>query len=78
MLDDGIEQRNEVFPLAGLGQIGHRNALARVGVHDRKINLVIGGFEIKEQLINFFQHFGHAGIGTIDLVDDHDDLHVAL
>ena len=47
-------------------------ALAGVGAEDREIELLIGGVEIDEEVVDLVENLGRAGIGAVDLVDDDD------
>ena len=42
-----------------------------VGVQDGKVDLVFLRVEIDKEVVNLVQHFLRAGIGTVDLIDDH-------
>ena len=69
-LDDGFEERQQI--LRGVAGFAMRHAVARVGVDDRKIELVFGRVQIDEQVVDFVEDFGGPRVGTVDLVqDDH-------
>ena len=46
--------------------------LARVGVQHGKLDLILGGVEVDEQVVDLVQHFLRARVGPVDLVQ-HDD-----
>ena len=64
---DGVEQRPQI--LARLAQIGRRRPQLGIGVEHGKIELILAGVEIDEQVVNLVQHFLRARVGTVDLVD---------
>ena len=47
---------------------------AAAGVESRKVELLVIGLEVEEQLEHLVEHFGRARIGAVDLVDDDDRL----
>ena len=49
------------------------NSLIVFPKKQRKFKLVLGGFQIDEQIIDFIQNRIRTGILAIDLVDDHND-----
>ncbi len=49
-------------------------AVAAAGVEHREIELLVIGLERQEQFETFVEHFGGAGVGAVDLVDDDDRL----
>src|SRR5713226_3028354 len=69
-LDDGLEERKEILGVIADFAVG--DAIAGVGVDDGKIELVFGGVEIDEQVVDFVEDFRGAGVGAIDFVQ-HDD-----
>src|SRR5207245_541628 len=50
--------------------MGH--AVARVGVNDRKIELVFGSVEVDEKIVDFVENFLGASVGAINFIE-HDD-----
>ena len=68
--NDGVEQRLQVARIvfhrvlgdAGLGD----------GVEHRKIELVLGGVQIDEQIVDLVEDLRHARVGPVDFVDHHD------
>ncbi len=46
---------------------------ARVAIHDRKVDLVLVGVEIEEQLLDLVHDFGDAGVAPVDFVDHEHD-----
>ena len=45
---------------------------ARVGVDDREVELVLGGVEVDEEVVDLVQHLLDPGVRPVDLVDDDD------
>ena len=70
VLQDGVEERAQVGGRVVHGFLGH--AGLGDGVEHRKIELVFGGVEIDEQVVNLVEHFRHARVGAVDLIDHHD------
>ena len=71
MLDDGPEQRLDVLALdAGLGADPTRSG---VGIEDGKVDLVLVGVEVQEQLLHLVHDLGDTGVGPVDLVDHEHD-----
>ena len=69
-VEDLLEERREVGLLtAGLAA---RRALPGVGVEDRELELLLGGVEVDEEVVDLVEHLGGRGVGAVDLVDDHD------
>ena len=54
--------------------VGPGIAGAAAGVERREVELLVIGLEVEEQLEHFVEHFGGAGVGAVDLVDDDDRL----
>ena len=69
-LHDGFEQRLKFSPRLCHGR-SSRCQLG-VGVEHGKIELIFVGVEIDEEVVDLVQHFLRAGVGAVDLVDDHD------
>src|SRR5262249_57215356 len=42
-----------------------------IGIDDRKINLILAGIQVDEEIVNFIDHFRDTRIRAIDLVDHH-------
>src|SRR5229473_1695830 len=68
--DDGLEERKKIFGI--VADFAMRDAVAGVGVDDGEIELVFGGVEIDEQVVDFVEDFRGARVGAIDFVE-HDD-----
>src|SRR5712672_11020 len=68
--DDSLEERQEIFRVVADFAMGH--AVACVGVDDGEIELVFGGVEIDEEIVDFVEHFLGASVGAINFVE-HDD-----
>jgi hypothetical protein len=68
-LEQGLEERGQ-----GLGLVGERplgDALARVGVEHRELELLHRRVQIDEEVVDLVEHLGGAGVLAVDLVDDH-------
>jgi hypothetical protein len=48
------------------------DAGARVAVDDRKLDLLLVGVKVEEQLVDLVDHLPHARVGAVDLVDHQD------
>ena len=70
LLDDCVEQGAQVQ--ASLVWIQTGNARSGVRVHDRKVDLLLGCFEVDEEVIYLVEHFRGPRILAVDLVDDDD------
>ena len=80
---DGIQDGGE--QLGQIGSVGHV-AISRAraggaaslggGIDDREIDLRLVGVEVEEKFVGLVNHIGDAGIGTVHLVDHHDDRQV--
>ena len=68
MRDDGVEQRPQV--LARHGQVRARRPGAGAGVEHGKLDLLFGGVQIDEQVVDLVEHRLGARVRTVDLVDD--------
>ena len=71
---DGLEERLQIGGIvaAGFAPAAVRHAGFRVGVEHGEIELVFGGVEIDEEVVDFVEHGGGARVGAVDLVQ-HDD-----
>ena len=58
--------------------VERRAAGARVRVDDRELDLVLGGAEVDEQLVDLVDDLGDARVRAVDLVDHEDHRQVAL
>src|SRR5208283_4035266 len=67
---NGFKKRLEVFrrPIQSLT----RDAVLGDAVKDGKVELILRGVEIDEQVVDFVQHLLRARITAVDLVDHHD------
>jgi hypothetical protein len=66
--EDGIEEGHQVG--AGNGGIDAGLAEFCVRVEDGEVELVFGGIEIDEEVVNLVQDFLVARVGAVDFVDD--------
>ena len=76
MLDDRLEQRRHVF--AVLVDLAHREAVLRARVNDRKIELLVGRFQLNEEIEDHVEHLVRARVLAVDLVDDDDRFDLVL
>ena len=53
-------------------QLALGDALARVGVEHREVELGLVGVEIDEEVVDLVEHLGRARVLAVDLVDDDD------
>ena len=53
--DDGFEERQQILGVVADFAMGH--AVAGVGVDDREIELVFGGVEVDEKIVDFVEDF---------------------
>ena len=67
---DGVEQRAQIF--AGHIEVGAGRAGAPAREEHRELDLLFGGVEVDEQVVDLVEHFLRARVRAIDLVD-HDD-----
>ena len=51
---------------------------AGIGVNHREIQLVFGGIEVDEQIVDLVQNFGNAGVGAVDFIDANDGRQLGL
>jgi len=76
VLDDRLEERTQV--LAHHRWLAAREPLAGVRVEHGELDLLLGGVEVDEEVVDLVQHLLRAGVGTVDLVHDHDRRQPAL
>ena len=67
---DRLEQRLQRLALDL--EVGGGRARPGVGVEDRELELVLGGLQVDEQVVDLVQDLGRARVRAVDLVDDHD------
>src|SRR5262249_23246301 len=72
VFDDGVEEGLQVLGIIFGRHLG--DAVAGYGVDDGKFELVFGGVEIDEEVVDLVEHFLNARVGAIDLIDDDDRL----
>jgi hypothetical protein len=70
MLHDGLEEWDEVRPR--VVEIHGGGAVARRGVHYRRVELRIVGLELDEEIEHLVVHAERVRARPVDLVDDHD------
>ena len=68
--EDGVEERTQIGAL--VIDIELRDAFLAVGIDDREVELVFSSVKIDEQIVDFVEHFGDAGVRAVDFIDDHD------
>ncbi len=71
MANDELEQRRHA-PVLGPGGIGCHPALLGRAVEDGEIELLLGRVQRREQVEHLVGDLGRAGVGAVDLVNDHD------
>ena len=76
MVQDHVEEGVQVG--AGHRRVERGRACPGVGVDDGELDLLVGGVEVHEQLVDLVDDLGYAGVGPVDLVDDHDDRQAGL
>ena len=76
MLQDRVEQRLQIVRIVFHRSLRH--ARLRHRVEHRKIELVLGGVQIDEQIVDLVQHLRHARVRPVDLVDHHDGRQLGL
>jgi hypothetical protein len=72
VVDDGLEEGRHV--LLRLAEVIHHVAVAAGAVDDGRVELLLGGVELHEQLEDLVIHFRRLGVVAVDLVDDDHDL----
>jgi len=68
--EDRLEQGRE--RLRGLGEFPGRGPHLGVRVEDGEVELILGGVEVDEQVVDLVEHLGGPRILAVDLVDDDD------
>ena len=68
--DDGFEEGEEIAGI--IADLAMGDAGARVGVDDGKIELIFGGVEIDEEVVDFVEDFFGTRVGAVDFVEDDD------
>ncbi len=76
MLHDDIKQRSKI--VGRILQLVFRNASARIGIDDRKLQLILARIEVDKQIVEFVENFLNAGVGPVNLVDDGDNGQLGL
>ena len=76
LLQHGLEELLHV--VAGLVEVLEGPALARDGVEDGEVELLVGGAEVGHQVEGQVDDLFGAGVLAVDLVDDHDGLEAEL
>ena len=67
---DQLEQRLQIR--AGCLQLARSDPGTRVRVHNRKLDLLFGGVEFDEQIVDFVQHLRGPRVAPVDLVEAHE------
>ena len=75
MVDDEVEQRREVFlrPL----RLGRHPSIPARPVEHGKVELLVVGIEVREEIEHLVQHVQVTLVGPVDLVDRNDRPHAA-
>ncbi len=80
--DEQVEQRRQRESVGEPGAVGRslhrRPALAGHAVDGGEVELVDGGVEVEEQLLDVVDDLGDAGVGAVDLVDHEDHRQLGL
>ncbi len=76
MVENSLKKRIKVF--AGSIAVQAGPALLCACVDYRKLDLILFGIEIEEQFINLVYDLVGTRVGTVDLVEDHDDREVGF
>src|SRR5208283_682935 len=66
--DDGFKEGEEIAGI--VADLAMSDAGAGVGVDDGKVELIFGGVEVNEEVVDFVQYFFGAGVGAVDFVED--------
>jgi len=74
--ENGFEERLEIC--GAVAKLAMGDAGFRVGVEDGKTELIFGGVEIDEEIVDFVEDFLGASVGAIDFVEDDDGRKVSL
>ena len=74
VLENGLEQRRHVRPplLAGRAFFQRRPAVDAAGIHHGKVQLLVRGAQLVEQVECGVDHLVRVGAGLVHLVDHHD------
>ena len=72
IVDNGLKQGGQVG--AGLIRTVGSGTLTAGAEDGRRVELLIGGVQLQQQLQHFVHHFMNPGIGLVNLVHRHDDL----
>ena len=68
MFDNGIKECPKI--LAGRAEIAGCRTCPAACVQHRKLDLVLGGIQINEEIVDFVQYLSRPRVSAIDLVDD--------
>ena len=74
--DNGFKERLKIR--RAVVQLPVRDSCLRVGVEHRKIQLVLGGFEVDEKIVDFVEHNRGARVGTVNFVEHNDGQELCL
>ena len=77
MVDNRVHEREDGIAGA-LFEVGGGPAVASAGVEHGELELFLGGVEVDEEVVDGVQDLLRAGVGTVDLVDDHDGAELEL
>ena len=76
VLQDRLEERAQI--LTGAVGRGAGEPDLGVGVDHRELELLLGGVEVDEEVVDLVQHLLRACVGAVDLVDDDDGREAGL
>ena len=71
VVEDGLEEGGHVLPL--VAELVHHVPVAAGAEDDRRVELLLGGVELQQELLDLVVHLLRLGVLAVDLVDhDHD------
>jgi hypothetical protein len=70
--------KSGTMPLRGSLQVEHREAVARAGVDEGAVELLLVGVQVQQQFQHLVVHAVRIGVLAVDLVDDHDGLEAVV
>ena len=78
IFQDSVKQGLQVRAGGRIGPVVAGRAVAPGAEHHRAVQLLVGSAQVHQQLEDFVDDLGNAGIGTVDLVDGDDQRQVLL
>ena len=79
-VQNGLEEEREIAGIisAGFPPLAVSDAGLGIGVEHREIELVLDGVEVDEEVVNFVEDRGGAGVGTVDFIEDDNGRQIRL